>query len=70
MKPLKSSDLRQMKTEELEALRQERRRMVFDVRFNHYTGQATDTASITVGRRDIARIETILSERARAATGG
>ena len=44
--------------------------MVFDVRFNHYTGQATDTASITIGRRDIARIETILSERARAATGG
>ncbi|MBM4290031.1 MAG: 50S ribosomal protein L29 [Deltaproteobacteria bacterium] len=70
MKPLKSSDLRQKKTEELEALRQERRRMVFDARFNHYTGQATDTAAITIGRRDIARIETILSERARAATGG
>ena len=33
MKPLNTKDLRGMKTEELESLSQERRRMAFDLRF-------------------------------------
>jgi large subunit ribosomal protein L29 len=69
MKPLKSNELRQMKTEELEALRTERRRAIFDLRFQHYTGQASDTAAMSVNRRDIARIETILRERQLGAQG-
>jgi len=63
MKPLKSSDLRKMKTDELVSLCDERRRLVFDLRFQHYTGQLQDSASLKVNRRDIARIETILRER-------
>ena len=63
MKPLKSKDLRGMKLEELQALGQERRRLAFDLRFQHYTGQLNDSASINVNRRDIARIETVLRER-------
>lgn len=67
MKPLKSKELREMKTEELTALRQERRRAIFDLRFQHYTGQASDTSAMGANRRDIARIETILRERELAA---
>ena len=70
MKPLKSTDLRNMKTEELVALIEERRRSVFDLRFQHYTGQLNDSASMRVNRRDIARIETILREREFATTEG
>jgi large subunit ribosomal protein L29 len=63
MKPLNSKDLREMKTEELEQLNQERRRQAFDLRFQHYTGKLQDSASMRINRRDIARIETILRER-------
>ena len=63
MKPLNTQDLREMKTEELETLNQERRRQAFDLRFQHYTGQLQDSAALRVNRRDIARIETILRER-------
>jgi len=63
MKPLITKDLREMKTEELETLNQERRRQAFDLRFQHYTGQLQDSAALRVNRRDIARIETILRER-------
>ena len=63
MKPLNTKDLREMKTEELETLNQERRRQAFDLRFQHYTGQLQDSAALRVNRRDIARIETILRER-------
>ena len=63
MKPLITNDLREMKTEELETLNQERRRQAFDLRFQHYTGQLQDSAALRVNRRDIARIETILRER-------
>jgi large subunit ribosomal protein L29 len=63
MKPLNTKDLREMKTEELETLNQERRRQAFDLRFQHYTGQLQDSAALRVNRRDIARIETILRQR-------
>jgi large subunit ribosomal protein L29 len=63
MKPLKTKELREMKVEELKALGQERRRLAFDLRFQHYTNQLNDSASININRRDIARIETVLRER-------
>jgi large subunit ribosomal protein L29 len=56
--------------EELEQLNQERRRQAFDLRFQHYTGKLQDSASMRVNRRDIARIETILRERALTAGEG
>jgi large subunit ribosomal protein L29 len=56
MKPLNTKELRDMKTDELEKLNQERRRQAFDLRFQHYTGQLQDSAALRVNRRDIARI--------------
>jgi large subunit ribosomal protein L29 len=63
---MKASELRQKSLEELRALNTERRRELFDLRFRHYTGQLTDTASMRKTRRDVARIETLIRERARA----
>lgn len=70
MKSLTSKELREMKTEELQQLSEERRRQAFDLRFQHYTGQLRDTAALRVNRRDIARIETILRERELTAEEG
>jgi large subunit ribosomal protein L29 len=70
MKPLNSNELREMSVEKLEELNQERRRQAFDLRFQHYTGKLQDSASMRVNRRDIARIETILRERALTAGEG
>lgn len=63
---MKASELRQKSLEELRALNTERRRELFDLRFRHYTGQLTDTAPMRKTRRDVARIETLIRERARA----
>lgn len=63
---MKANELRQMSLEELRTLNTERRRELFDLRFRHYTGQLTDTASMRKTRRDVARIETLIRERALA----
>ena len=63
---MKASELRQKSLEELRALNTERRRELFDLRFRHYTGQLTDTASMRKTRREVARIETLIRERALA----
>ena len=63
MKPLKANTLRAKSSAELVKLSQERRNELFKGRFDHYTGQLQDHASIRIIRRDIARIETVLRER-------
>ena len=63
MKPLKAKTLRAKSSAELVKLSQERRAELFKGRFDHYTGQLRDHASIRIIRRDIARIETVLRER-------
>ena len=40
------------------------RRRLFDLRFKHYTGQLVNTADLKATRRGIARIQTIIRERA------
>ena len=66
MAGLKIEDIR-LKTpdqlrEELARLRKEQ----FNLRFQKATGQLEKTSRVRQVRRDIARIETILSEKARA----
>ena len=64
MKPLNTNELRQKSLEELTQLSDELRRQTFDLRFQHYTGQLNDTASLKETRRNIARVETVIRERA------
>lgn len=60
---MKASDLREKSVDELRTLSDERRKELFDLRFQHYTGQLVNTAALRATRRDIARIETLIRER-------
>ena len=50
--------------EELVRLKKE----AFNLRFQQATGQLDNTARMRVVRRDVARVKTILNEKARSAT--
>jgi large subunit ribosomal protein L29 len=51
--------------EQLEALRKE----AFNLRFQQATGQLENTGRMRLVRRDVARVKTILNEKARQAAG-
>jgi len=60
---VKMSDLRELTVEELHAKAYELRREHFGAKVRHSTGQLENTAKLSVLRRDIARIETVLREK-------
>jgi large subunit ribosomal protein L29 len=60
---MKSSELRDLSVEELEAKAREMRGELFNVRIRKTTGQLENTAKLSTLRRDIARAETILREK-------
>ena len=63
----KASDLRAKTPDERDDLLVALRKEQFNMRFQRATGQAEGTAHIRRVRRDIARLKTIMGERARAA---
>ena len=63
----KPADLRAKSPDELNDMLIGLRREQFNLRFQRATGQLESTSRIRVIRRDIARIKTILGERAVAA---
>jgi len=65
---MKAAELREKSIADLRDLSDERRRELFDLRFKHYTGQLLDTASLKQARRDIARIQTVITELQSAKT--
>lgn len=60
---MKAKDIRTMdagkRNEELEALRKE----LFNLRMQKATGQLANAARVTVVRRDIARLKTVMNEQ-------
>ena len=62
---MKASDLRELSVEELNLKESDLRRDLWKLRFDNHTNQLDDTAKISRLRRDIARIKTVLVERAR-----
>ncbi len=62
---MKASDLRELSVEELNLKENDLRRDLWKLRFDNHTNQLDDTAKISRLRRDIARIKTVLVERAR-----
>ncbi|HYY29430.1 MAG TPA: 50S ribosomal protein L29 [Chthoniobacterales bacterium] len=66
---MKIKELRELSTEELVARRYELQRDTFNLRLQQLTGSAEKPSVIRLSRREIARIETILSERTRNASG-
>ena len=72
MKATKTSDLRNLKTGEIETKLSDAREELMKLRFQAVTGQLTDSSRLRILRRDIARMQTVLREQAKteAATEG
>ena len=71
MKSVKTSELRNLKSGELETKLSDAREELMKLRFQQVTGQLTDTSRLRMLRREIARMQTILREapKAEAAEG-
>lgn len=64
---MKIKELREMSNDELIARRQELRRETFNLRLQQQTGALEKPSVLRENRREVARIETILTERKRTA---
>ena len=60
---MKVNDLKNMSADELQAKDNELTKELFNLRFQLHTGRLENTAKISVVKKDIARIKTILSEK-------
>jgi len=71
MKAMKVADIRKMAVEEVRVKLSDSREEMMKLRFQQVTGQLTDSSRLTILRKDIARMETILREMdAKAAEEG
>ena len=68
MKSVKTSELRSLKSGEIETKLSDAREELMKLRFQQVTGQLTDTSHLRILRRDIARMQTILREAPQAET--
>lgn len=67
MKSRKAADLRNLHTGELESFLKESEENIVKLRFQVALGQLSNTASIHTLRKDIARMRTLLHQRANSA---
>jgi len=67
---MKVEDVRKLSAEEIHAKLSDAREELMKLRFQQVTGQLTDTSRLRILRRDIARMETILRQEARATVEG
>jgi large subunit ribosomal protein L29 len=70
MKSTKTSDLRNLKSGEVESKLSDAREELMKLRFQAVTGQLTDSSRLRILRREIARMQTILREQKNAETEG
>jgi large subunit ribosomal protein L29 len=63
---MKASEIREMSNEQLKAKLEELSVGLFNFRFTAKTGHLENPSVISLSRKDIARIKTILTERAKA----
>ena len=63
---MKASELRELEVEELAQKVREARSEVFNAKVKHATGQLEDTARLKWLRRDLARVETVLTQKREA----
>lgn len=64
---MKAKELRERTDEHLRELEKSLAKEAFDARFKNFTNRLNDTALIRRTRRDLARVKTILTQRAREA---
>jgi len=67
---MKAKDLRERTTQDLGELRAQLQKDLFSYRMKNHTGQLEDTSLLNKTKKDLARIELILSERTRTTAGG
>jgi large subunit ribosomal protein L29 len=67
---LKTSQLRELSDEELALRLRDTRKELFNLRFQHATGQLDNPHKLALTRREIARLLTLQNERLRQAAGG
>jgi large subunit ribosomal protein L29 len=63
----RSRELREMTTDELETRLSEAKQELFNLRFQHVTGQLDNSSRLGQLRRDVARMHTLLREQEIAA---
>jgi large subunit ribosomal protein L29 len=66
MKSTKTSELRNLKEGEIQTKLSDAREELMKLRFQQVTGQLTDTSRLRILRREIARMQTILGQQAKA----
>lgn len=62
---MNAKEIRELSTEEIKTKLMNTRQELMNMRFQIVTGQLTDTSRFKIARRDIARLETVLTERVR-----
>ena len=67
---LKAEQLRELSDEELITRLRDSRKELFNLRFQHATGQLDDPHRLNLTRREIARLLSIQAERVRARAAG
>ena len=67
---MKAKDLRERSTEDLVELKGSMQKDLFSYRMKNFTGQLDDTSLLNKTKKDVARIELILHERAEASKDG
>ena len=60
---MKAKDLKEMTKEELLKKKKDTKEELFNLRFQHSTGQLENTARLKLLKKDVAKIETILRRK-------
>ncbi len=60
---MKAAEMRELDVEELEQRLVETRRELFNLRFQHATGQLENTGQLKEVRKNIARLLTVLNQK-------
>jgi large subunit ribosomal protein L29 len=63
---MKAAEVREKSNEELTELEAGLRRQIWKARFDNHSNQLDDTSSIRKLRRDLARVKTLITQRASA----
>ncbi len=64
---MKPAEIRNLSTDEIRAKLADARQELMNLRFQFVTGQLTDTSRLKQTRREVARFETVITEREIAA---
>lgn len=67
---MKAKDLRERSVEDLRELEKSIAKEQFQARFKNFTNRLDDTSTIEKAKRDLARVKTLLREKALLAAGG